>query len=339
MTDLTTLRPHPDDLPPEPTTGRTAVPTAVPTEVPTARAATRSGPSAGPGRWWRRGGAWSVLLALPLLLSFGYFSWWPIIRGVIISFQQTNFLDSEWVGLANFEYVLSDPLLPQATLNTLLFAGVSLLIGFPLPLFLAVFMAELRGSRRLYNVLAYLPVVIPPVAAILMWKTFYSPGSEGLFNSVLGTVGLGPFLWLNSPDTVIPAIVVEATWAWAGNTVIIYVAALTSVRTELYEAAELDGAGVLRRVWSVTIPQIRGVILVMLLLQIIGVLQVFTEPQLFTGGGPENASITILMLVYNYGFLNGNFGAATALSVLLALALALVSLAYHYVTRRWNTDD
>jgi multiple sugar transport system permease protein len=233
--------------------------------------------------------------------------------------------------------VLTDPQLPQAALNTLYFALLALLFGFPVPLFLAVFISELRTTGWLYNVFSYLPAVVPPVVAILLWKFFYDPSGSGVFNAILSWFGIGPLSWLNSQSLAMPAIVLEATWAGAGATSIIYLAALTGVRTELYEAAELDGAGIWSRVWHVTLPQIRGIILIMMLLQLIGTFQVFTEPFLFTGGGPNNATTTILLLIYRYAFVNGDFGAATALSVLLALVLCALSVVYHVVTRRWNT--
>ena len=161
---------------------------------------------------------------------------------------------------------------------------------------------------------------------------------NGLFNTILGTVGIGPLPWLNSPGSAMPSIVLEATWAGAGNAVIIYLAALTSVRADLYEAAELDGAGVVRRVWHVMLPHLRGVILIMLLLQVIGTMQLFTEPLLFTGGGPQGSTMTVLLLIYNYAFVNGDYGAATALSVLLAAALAVLSAGFNLATRRWSTE-
>ncbi|GAA3540812.1 sugar ABC transporter permease [Kribbella ginsengisoli] len=287
--------------------------------------------------WFRSGGLSAIVFALPLVLTFLYFSWGPIVRGLVLSLQKTNLVTpAEWVGMSNFSYVLTDPQLPQATINTLYFALLALIFGFPVPLFLAVFISELRKTGWLYNVISYLPAVVPPVVAILLWKYFYDPGS-GVFNAILGWFGLGPYAWLNSPNLAMPAIVLEATWAGAGATSIIYLAALTGVRNELYEAAELDGAGIWRRVWHVTIPQIRGIILIMMLLQLIGTFQVFTEPFLFTGGGPDNATTTILLLIYRYAFINGDFGAATALSVLLALVLCVLSVVYHFLTRRWST--
>lgn len=290
-------------------------------------------------RWVRGGGLWSVAFGAPLVLVFAYFSWGPIVRGLVLSFQKTNFLTSKWVGLTNFEYVLTDPVLPRAILNTVLFTAIGLLIGAPLPLALAVVMSELRRWKGLYSALAYLPVVIPPVVAILLWKVLYMPGTSGLLNSLLGAVGLGPFAWLDSEQLVIPSMVLAATWAGAGTSVIIYLAALGGVRPDLYEAAELDGAGVWSRVWHVTLPQIRGVILVLILLQLIGTMQVFNEPKLLTGGGPNNASISILMLIYQYGFVNSNYGAAAALSVMLAVVLAIVSIVYQFATRRLNDND
>jgi multiple sugar transport system permease protein len=287
--------------------------------------------------WVTSGGLTKLAFALPLLFIFGYFSWGPIVDGIVMSVQYTNLVDDpEFVGWSNFAYVLTDPLLPKAAVNTLYYAFLALLFGFPVPLLLATFMAELRGTRRLYSVLAYLPVIVPPAVAVLLWKFFYSPEPTGLFNTVLGWIGAGPFAWLNSADIVMPAIVIEATWAYSGSTVIIYLAALTAVQRDLYEAAELDGAGIFRRTWHITLPQIRGVMLIMLLLQIINTMQVFTEPFIFTGGGPNNASTTLLLMIYNYAFIDGDFGAATALSVLLAAFLGLLSAGYFVATRRLN---
>ncbi|MFC8850074.1 carbohydrate ABC transporter permease [Micromonospora sp. NPDC057141] len=278
-------------------------------------------------------------MALPALLTFAVFSWWPIIRGLSMSVHRTTFVGPDaWAGPNNFEYVLTDPRLVTATLNTAEFAVLAIVFGFPLPLTLAVIVSTVSGrARRLFAALAYLPVIVPPVVAILLWKLLFDPGPTGLLNTVLGAAGLGPFAWLNSPELAMPSIVAQATWAGAGTSVLIYLAALTSVRAELYEAAALDGAGVLNRIWHVTLPQIRNVILVMLLLQIIGATQVFTEPFLMTGGGPEDSTLTILLLMYRYAFGGeGDYGAATALGALLAVVLAALSGIYLRLTRRWQ---
>ncbi|MDH2415732.1 sugar ABC transporter permease [Nocardioides sp. CER19] len=280
-----------------------------------------------------------VLFLLPMLLVFGLFSWWPIVRSVVMSLQQTNLVTApEFVGLDNFRAVLQDPLLATAVQNTVWFALLALVIGYPVPLVLAVIMSDVRRARGLYTLLAYLPVVIPPAVAVLLWRIFYDAEPTGLFNTVLGWVGLGPVPWLEDRSWAMPSLVLEATWAAAGGTVIIYLAALVSVPPELYDAAEVDGAGVLRKIWHVTLPHLRGVMLITLILQIIGTAQVFLEPYLFTDGGPDNATLTVLLLVYNYAFQNttgGDYGKATALSLMLAAFLACLSLVYFRVTRRW----
>ncbi|MGV8978867.1 MAG: carbohydrate ABC transporter permease [Cellulomonas sp.] len=317
------------------------VPTVPP--VPTAAPAPpRRRPSRTPATWLRSGGLSNLVFMLPVLVIFGTFSWFPIVRAVVMSVQETNLVTAPvFVGLDNFRAVLADPLLWTAVKNTAYFALLALVIGYPVPLLLAVLMSEVRRFKGLYSALAYLPVVVPPVVAVLLWKFFYDGSKTGVFNTLLGTIGLGPFPWLQNASSAMPSLVLEATWAGAGGTVIIYLAALTSVPAELYDAAEVDGASVWRKVWHVTMPQLRGVLFITLILQIIGTAQVFLEPFLFTGGGPANATMTVLLLIYNYAFANslgGNYGAATALSVLLAGFLAVFSVVYFRLTRSWSAS-
>ncbi|MFE6664922.1 carbohydrate ABC transporter permease [Streptomyces sp. NPDC057697] len=280
--------------------------------------------------------AW--LFLVPALLVFGLFAWWPIVRSLLISFQKTNLVEpAVWVGLDNFRTLFDDPLLGTAVGNTLFFVALCLLIGFPAPLVLAAIMSTVRRGAGVYRFLVYLPVVIPPVVAILLWKWFYDPGS-GLFNNVLGKVGLGPYTWLESSDSAMLSLVLEATWAGMGGAVLIYLAAMVGIPGELYEAAEVDGTGIWRRIWHVMLPQLRSVIGLLLLVQLINTVQVFTEPYIFTGGGPENSTLTVLLLIFRYAFQDGEYGQAAALSFLMVLTLALLSAVYLRATRSWSTS-
>ncbi|HEU0183584.1 MAG TPA: sugar ABC transporter permease [Agromyces mariniharenae] len=292
--------------------------------------------------WIRGGGLWNLAFLAPMLIVFGVFSWSPIVQSVVMSFQRTNLVTTpEWVGIDNFVNVLSDPNLGVAIANTLYFAVLALILGFPLPLILAVMMSEVRRGKGLYSALAYLPVVIPPVVAVLLWKVFYNASPDGVFNTILGWFGIPPQPWLQSAATAMPSLVIEATWAAAGGSIIIYLAALISVPPELYDAAEVDGAGIWRKLWHVTLPQLRGVLFIMLIPQVIATSQVFLEPFLFTGGGPNNATLTILLLIYRYAFQNslgGDYGEATALSLMLAIFLGILSWLYFKLTERWSTN-
>ena len=229
-----------------------------------------------------------------------------------------------------------------AVRNTAYFALLALVFGFPIPIILAVIMSEARRGRGLLSALAYLPVVVPPVVSVLLWRFFYDASPNGVFNTLLGWVGLGPLPWLQNATSAMPSLVLEATWAAAGATVIIYLAALLSVPPELYDAAEVDGASIWQKIWHVTLPQLRGVLFVLLILQLIATAQLFTEPFLFTGGGPANSTTTVLLLIYHYAFQNslgGEYGMAAALSVMLAAFLALFTAGYFWLTRSWSTSS
>lgn len=300
-----------------------------------------------PGRLSRlrptRDGLSTFLFLLPALVIFGVFSWFPIVRSVVMSVQETNLVTMPtFVGLDNFAHVIADPLFGKAVGNTAWFAFLALVIGFPVPLILAVVMSEVRHAKGLYSALAYLPVVIPPVVSVLLWRFFFEARPEGVFNTVLGWVGLGPLLWLQNAGSAMPSIVLEATWAAAGGTVIIYLAALLSVPSELYDAAEVDGASIWRKIRHVTLPHLRGVLFITLILQLIATAQLFTEPFLFTGGGPANSTTTVLLLIYRYAFQNslgGDYGMAAALSVMLATFLGVFTAGYFWLTRGWSTNS
>ena len=290
-----------------------------------------------------RDGLSTLAFLLPLLVIFGAFSWFPIVRALVMSVQETNLVSvPTFVGLDNFARVLGDPLFGTAVRNTAYFAFLALLIGFPIPIVLAVVMSEARRGKGLLSALAYLPVVVPPVVSVLLWRFFFDASPNGVFNTILGWVGLGPLPWLQDATSAMPSIVIEATWAGAGATVIIYLAALLSVPPELYDAAEVDGASIWQKIWHVTLPQLRGVLLVTLILQLIATAQLFTEPFLFTGGGPANSTTTVLLLIYHYAFQNslgGDYGMAAALSVMLAAFLGVFTAGYFWLTRSWSTSS
>lgn len=268
------------------------------------------------------------------LVVFAIFSWWPIVRGVVLSFQQVNFVTSpDWVGWENFERLLADPLFGVAWRNTLYFTLLALVLGFGVPFLTAVVLNELRHAKGYFRLLVYLPVMLPPVVTALLWKWFYDPG-PGLFNSVLRGLNLPTPQWLDSASTSMISLVLVITWANMGSATLIYLAALQTIPGELYEAADLDGAGIVKKVWHVTIPQTKFVILMLLLLQVVATMQIFTEPFIMTGGGPEESTVTVLLLLYRYAFYYNDFGTASALSLILFAVLGVFSFLYLKITRK-----
>ncbi|MFL5628513.1 MAG: carbohydrate ABC transporter permease [Ktedonobacteraceae bacterium] len=279
------------------------------------------------------------LFLMPALLIFALFVWYPIVLGFVMSFQSIDMINpSTWVGWANYREVLSDPLFGIAWRNTVAFTGYALLFGYAVPIILALLINEMHHGKGFFRLAFYLPVMLPPIVTVFLWRWIYNPDS-GLLNALLSLVHLPPGLWLETPGTALPALMVIATWSAAGSTMLIYLAALQGVSASFYEAAEIDGANIWRRLWHITLPGIRPIMLLMLILQIIGTMQVFTEPFTITDGGPQHATISILLLIYNYAFQNADFGGASALGVMLFLVLAVFALIYMRMTSRLMQGD
>ncbi|KXK60558.1 ABC transporter permease [Micromonospora rosaria] len=268
------------------------------------------------------------------LLCFAFFSWYPLARGVVLSFQQVNFVtDPTFVGLDNFRALVADPLFWTAWKNTLVFTGLALVLGYLVPLALAILLNELRHVAGFFRVAVYLPVMLPPIVVVLLWKYLYDPGN-GLFNTLLRGAHLPESQWTQSSSTAMISLVLVSTWANLGGATLMYLAALQNVPGELYEAAELDGAGVRQRLRHVTLPHLRFIMLVLLLLQIISTMQVFIEPYQLTGTTNPD-TVTVMVLIYRYAFtVNNDFGLAAAASVVLFVVLGVFSALYLRLTRR-----
>jgi len=280
---------------------------------------------------WRRALARNIpayLFLLPALILFAVYLWWPIISSFIVSFQRVDLRNEPtWVGLANFRRVISDPLFLTAWKNALYYTQLALLFGYAAPVVLAIAINEMRW-KSYFRTAFYLPAILPAIVSALMWSWFLSPGPEGLANSVLRYLGLPQLAWLQSPRTAMTSIVIITTWAGAGGAAILYLAALQGIPAHLYDAAEIDGANLWQRIRHITLPQIRGVMLLFLVGQVINTMQLFTEPFALTGGGPANATLTPMLLLYRYAFEYNDFGAASAMGVIMFIVLSGLSIWY-----------
>jgi multiple sugar transport system permease protein len=272
------------------------------------------------------------------VICFAFFSWYPIVREVIMSFQKTNFAGStKWVGTQNFTRIRQDPEFWTAWRSTVEFTLFALVFGYAVPFIFAVVLNELQHARSYFRLLVYLPVMMPPAAAAFLWKWFYDPGA-GLFNTVLRDLHLPTSQWLQSTNTAIISLVFFSTWINMGTGTLIYLASLQGIPGELYEAAEIEGAGLFRRIWHVTIPQTRLILSLLLMLQIVATMQVFLEPFILTGGGPEGKTTTVVYLIYEYAFHFNNYGSAAALGLILLVVLAGFGAAYLFISHRTEED-
>lgn len=277
-------------------------------------------------------GAW--LLLLPAALSIYLFVIRPQLTGIYWSFFNMRGYSVEgFVGLDNYRAVISDTAFLRTLWNTCQYVLWSLLIGYTLPIIVAVILNEMVHLRKTFRFFVYFPTVLPAVAVCLLWYFMYYPDQGGLLNIVGSWFGIEPYEWLQDSRYTILYIVISMTWNGCGATAIYYFAALQGVNRELYEAALVDGAGFIRRFFAVTFPHISGVALLFLVRQIIGVFSIMEQPMQMTDGGPNGASNTLGLLAYKYGFVSIKPQMAMAVGVIMFLIL-MVFTGFYFVLNK-----
>lgn len=275
------------------------------------------------------------LLIIPTIFLFFIIVWRPIGIGIWYSFYKLQgFSRVEFVGLKNFVDVLSDTNFMQTLWNTVSYTFWSLIIGFPLPFICAMMLNEMVHMKSYFKVTTYLPVVIPAIAACLIWKMVYMEGEGGLLNMVLYYFGISPVQWLSNKNLAIPLIIISMSWNGFGSTLIIYLATLQGINQELYEAARLDGAGFFRRIRHVLFPHMKGILLLMAIRQIIGVFNVTEQPLTMTGGGPNGASMSLGLTNYYYAFKYGQYDKSLALGVITFCLLIVLTFIYFGIDKK-----
>jgi multiple sugar transport system permease protein len=271
---------------------------------------------------------------LPGLALFAFFIWEPLAEALRLSLYEANGIRViRFVGLDNFRSVLAQPDFWPAVGNTFRYLLWSLVIGFLLPIVLAIFIQESVRGKSLYRTAVYLPNIVPALATVFLWRYIFKSDSYGAVNMLLGTFGVPPQNWLNDASRVIPLIVVTMTWKGAGATALLYLAGLQGISPELYEAAIIDGASVRQRIVHVALPQMYNLARMLLIVQVIAVIQILYEPLVMTNGGPNNASVSLMQLVFRYAFEKFDYSRASAVSVLIALVLIALTLLYNRVNR------
>jgi multiple sugar transport system permease protein len=267
------------------------------------------------------------------VLCFAFFSWFPMIREFFMSFQRTRRGVTTYVGWQNFIRIFHDPAFTAAWKNTAYFTLLSLVVGFALPFFIAILLNEFRHAQGYLRALVYLPVMLPPASGLLLFRYAYDPGQGGIFNFILHSLHLPTSQWLQSTTMTIPSLVIASTWLNMGGAILIYLAALQNIPGELYEAAELEGAGVFRRIWHVTIPHTRLILSLMFLLQVVATMQLFIEPLILAGGaGVEDHATSVVYLMYQHAFKENDLNGAAALGVMLLVVLAFFSALYAWLS-------
>jgi multiple sugar transport system permease protein len=271
----------------------------------------------------------------PWIVGFLAFTLLPILMSLYFSFCNYSLLQPPlFRGLYNINRLLHDAIFWKAIRNTAFYAALALPLGMITALGISILLNSKIRGLGIYRTLVFLPSLVPAVASAMLWLWLFN-GKLGLINIALQKLGWqNPPAWLQNVYFAMPALVIMSLWG-VGNTVIIYLAALQAVPRELYEAAEIDGASPIRKVWHVTLPGISPVIFFNLVMGIIGTLQVFAVPYIMTGGGPARSTYFYTMYIYDSAFGNLQMGYASALAwVQLLIVLALTGFAA-WTSKKW----
>jgi multiple sugar transport system permease protein len=259
--------------------------------------------------------AWAFLL--PALISFTLFKYYPILLGIFVSFFNVDILNlpGEFIGLSNYAKAIGDNFFINAVRNNVEFFFVGMLLMFWMPIVLAILINEVRKGKVFMRTMYYLPAIAPGIAMMVLWKYIWQP-DFGLANFIMRTFGLSDQLWLNDAKLVKWCMCFPGLVMGGGMNMLIYLAALQDIPEEQHESALMDGAGFIRRIWNISIPQIASIISTMLILSVIWAFNLFDNVQVMTGGGPSGATDTIILYSYKQAYTMQDYGYALSLSTL-----------------------
>lgn len=291
-----------------------------------------------PTRWVSnrvREAAWAYLFLAPFFLGLLFFILGPVAAAFAISFTTWDLLSPpRWTGLANYREMMADRLFWTALQNTVYFTAVSVPVTLLLALGLAALMnRKLRGIAAL-RAIYFFPVTASIVAVSLLWAWMYTP-DFGIINYLLSLVGLPKVDWLVDPQLAMPSVIIMSVWRGLGFNIVVFLAGLQSIPRDLYEAAELDGAGGWDQFRQITVPLLTPTIFFATIMALIASFQVFEQTYIMTQGGPGNATLTLVYQIFLNGFTYLRMGYASALSFVLFAILFVITIVQVRLQTRW----
>ena len=261
------------------------------------------------------------------MIVFCVFTVYPVISAFFTSFEKYKPLGSTFVGLENYKTTFSSSLFYKSIWNTLVYTVFTVPLSLCISFIVAILILPFKKKvQSLFKSMYYLPAVASGVALSVVWLWIYDPLPTGLLNSLLANFGISNVNWLGSSDTAMFSLILMALLAGHGTQIIIYLAALLGVPSSLFEAADLDGATFLQKVWFIVLPLVKPTTLFLLVTGVIGSFQVFMNAYMMTGGGPDNATTMVGLMIFNNAFKYSDYGLACAQALILAVVIAAISL-------------
>lgn len=273
----------------------------------------------------KRAAMCGYLFAAPWIIGFLAFTLYPMLSSLYYSFTNYNLANqADWIGLTNYEIIFtSDKLIPIAVYNTLYYAILSVPLTLIIGLSIAMLLNQKVKGIGLIRTIYYLPNVISVVATTMLWQFIFQ--NNGLLNSFLSLFGIDGPGWLTDPSVSKITLVLMDTWN-AGGAMIIYLAGLQGIPRRYYEAADIDGAGSIRKFFSITLPLLMPSILFNLIMGIIGSLQTFSQSFIMTNGGPANSTMFYMLALYKRAFSDMQMGYACAMAWVFLIPTVLITM-------------
>lgn len=267
-----------------------------------------------------------LFIAVAMIIFF-IFTLYPVISAAITSFQKYKPFGSEWVGWSNYSDAVTSPLFWKSIKNTVLYTlavvPMSLLLSFAISVMILPFR---KKTQSVFKALYYLPGIASGVATAVVWLWLYDSSPSGIFNRILGVFGVSSVNWLSSSKTAMPSLILMALLSSHGSNIIIYMAALHGIDNTYFEAAEMDGATFMQKIRYIVFPLCKPTTLFLLVTGVIGSFQVFMNAYMMTGGGPDNNTTMVGLLIFNNAFSYGKYGLACAQAIMLSIVIAFLTM-------------
>ncbi len=278
----------------------------------------------------RRKNLGAFVFCIPGLLIISLFIYFPLIENIIYSFQSfaLSSTSKNFVGLSNYKELFSDPVIWQSFKNNVLYAVVSIVFQVILGLVLAAILEDkaFRRVESFFQTVFFLPILLSLTVVCLLFEFVYNP-QIGLLNSFLEAIGLDNLtrMWLGNRATAMLSVIAVSQWHSFGYVTMLFIVAIQKISVDLYEAAIVDGAGKIRRFFSITCPMVKQMFFVTMVLTVSGAFTVFNEPYILTNGGPGTASMVLSLHMYQTGFIKNRMGYASAIAMLIFVITAILS--------------
>ena len=290
----------------------------------------------------------AIVVLLVAAAFFALMRLYPIFDALVLSLQHKVGAQQYWVGLENFRTLFKDPIFLKSVLNSFRYTVMAMPGVVAVGLTLALLVNSVKNTlwRGAFTTSFFLAYVVPLVAVAVMWRYMYLPSRMGLFNALLGLIGLGPVRWLDSPKTALLSLAIVRVWKYSGYAMVLFLAGLQAIPETFYEAAMIDGASRWQRFRHITLPLLAPTTLFVMMVSILSAFMMFTEVYVMTGGqvsgadvrgGPQYSTTTMVFNIYTTAFEHFKMGYASAMTVILLILMVIVSvIQFKYLRPTWE---